>query len=44
MRPDLADVGFEAAWVEDIEPILREHLFNQPEEISKLRDVFLASS
>jgi 5-methylcytosine-specific restriction protein B len=44
MRPDLADVGFEAVWVEDIDPILREHLFNQPEEVSKLRDVFLASA
>jgi 5-methylcytosine-specific restriction protein B len=44
MRADLADVGFEAVWVEDIEPILREHLFNQPEEVSKLRDVFLVSS
>jgi AAA domain (dynein-related subfamily) len=42
MRGDLGDVGLEAVWKEDIEPILREHLFNQPGEIVKLRDVFLA--
>lgn len=42
MRKDLADVGFESVWAEDIEPILREHLFNQPEEQSKLRKIFLS--
>ncbi len=41
MRQDLAEVGLEA-WEEDIEPVLREHLFNQPAEIAKLRDTFLA--
>jgi hypothetical protein len=42
MRPDLGDLGLEPVWKEDIEPVLREHLFNQPEEIAKLRDIFLA--
>lgn len=41
MQKDLADVGLAAVWNEDIEPILREHLFNQPDEIAKLRDIFL---
>lgn len=41
MREDLGDVGLSAVWEEDIEPVLREHLFNQPQEIAKLRDVFL---
>jgi AAA domain (dynein-related subfamily) len=44
MRADLAEVGLEAVWLQDIEPILREHLFNQPDEVSKLRNTFLASS
>ena len=43
MREDLGEVGLEAVWDEDIEPVLREHLFNQPEEIIKLRETFLAS-
>ena len=41
MRDDLGDVGLEAVWEEDIEPVLREHLFTQREEIARLRDVFL---
>ncbi|MDQ6884557.1 MAG: AAA family ATPase [Candidatus Dormibacteraeota bacterium] len=43
MRKDLREVGLDAVWEEDVEPVLREHLFNQPEEVAKLRDVFLAS-
>jgi AAA domain (dynein-related subfamily) len=43
MREDLAERGLRAPWEEDIEPVLREHLFNQPEEIDRLREVFLAS-
>jgi AAA domain (dynein-related subfamily) len=42
MREGLGDTGLESVWKEDIEPVLREHLFNQPGEIVKLRDVFLA--
>ena len=42
MRDDLADAGLSAVWEEDIEPVLREHLFAQRGEIIKLRDVFLA--
>ncbi len=41
MRPDLADVGLGTVWEEDIEPVLREHLYNRPEEIEALRRVFL---
>lgn len=41
MRDDLGDVGLHTVWEEDIEPLLREHLFNQPEEIGKLREIFL---
>ncbi|HTX07486.1 MAG TPA: AAA family ATPase [Solirubrobacteraceae bacterium] len=41
MRDDLGDVGLEAVWEEDIEPVLREHLFTQHEEVARLRDVFL---
>jgi 5-methylcytosine-specific restriction protein B len=42
MRDDLRKVGLDAVWEEDIEPVLREHLFNQREELPKLQDVFLA--
>lgn len=42
MRADLGEVGLEAVWQEDIEPVLREHLFTQDEEVARLRDVFLA--
>jgi SpoVK/Ycf46/Vps4 family AAA+-type ATPase len=41
MREDLAESGFETVWDEDLEPVLSEHLFNQPEELKKLRDTFL---
>jgi len=41
MRSDLGDVGLQAVWDEDIEPVLNEHLFNQPEEIANLREIFL---
>jgi MoxR-like ATPase len=41
MRDDLAEVGLEAVWEEDIGPVLREHLYNQPREVEALRAVFL---
>ena len=41
MRDDLTAVGFESVWDEDIEPVLREHLYNQPEELGRIRGVFL---
>ena len=44
MRDDLGDVGLEVVWEEDIEPVLREHLFTQGEEVARLRDVFLATA
>jgi len=42
MRDDLGEAGLAATWEEDVEPVLREHLFSQHEEIDKLRGVFLA--
>lgn len=42
MREDLGMVGLETVWEEDIEPVLREHLFGQAGEIARLRGVFLA--
>jgi 5-methylcytosine-specific restriction enzyme B len=44
MREDLSDVGLEAVWEEDIGPVLREHLYNQPAEVETLRSVFLSDS
>ena len=44
MRNDLAELGLEAPWEDDIEPVLNEHLFNQPAEIARLREVFLGVS
>jgi MoxR-like ATPase len=44
MKDDLADVGLLAIWEEEIEPVLREHLFNRPEqELDALRNIFLGS-
>jgi 5-methylcytosine-specific restriction enzyme B len=43
MRRDLGDVGLETVWEEDIGPVVREHLYNQPSEIDALRSVFLAT-
>lgn len=43
MRRDLSEVGLETVWEEDIGPVLREHLYNQPGEIDALRSVFLAT-
>lgn len=43
MRRDLGEVGFEAVWEEDIGPVLREHLYNQPSEVDALRSVFLTT-
>jgi AAA domain (dynein-related subfamily) len=44
MREDLGDVGLEAVWEEDIGPVLREHLYNQPAEVETLRSAFLSGS
>lgn len=43
MREDLGEVGLEAVWEEDIGPVLREHLYNQPHELEGMRSVFLAA-
>jgi 5-methylcytosine-specific restriction protein B len=44
MREDLAQVGFETIWAEDLEPVLREHLFSRPEELQRLRGTFLKTA
>jgi hypothetical protein len=44
MRQDLGDLGLEAPWEDDIEPVLNEHLFGQPIEVARLREVFLGNS
>jgi MoxR-like ATPase len=43
MREDLRDVGFETVWTEELEPVLREHLFSRPEELERLKATFLKS-
>ncbi len=42
MRSDLREAGLESVWEEDIGPILREHLFGQPDELNKLHEHFVA--
>lgn len=43
MRDDLATVGLKTVWEEDVAPVLREHLFGHADEVTRLRDVFLAA-
>lgn len=42
MKPELPDIGFEAVWVEELEPVLREHLFARIEDVDQLKKVFLS--
>lgn len=41
IRADLADVGFETIWDEDLEPVLRDHLLGRTDDLPDLRDAFL---
>lgn len=41
MRPDLAEVGFETIWREDLEPVLRDHLLGRTDDLPSLREAFL---
>lgn len=41
IRPDLADVGFEVVWTEDLEPVLRDHLLGRTDDLPSLREGFL---
>ena len=41
MREDLAEVGFEAVWREDLEPVLRDHLLGRTDDLPGLEDAFL---
>lgn len=41
IRSDLADVGFEVVWNEDLEPVLRDHLLGRTDDLPALREAFL---
>ena len=41
IRGDLADVGFEVVWNEDLEPVLRDHLLGRTDDLPSLREAFL---
>ncbi|WP_454778710.1 McrB family protein [Georgenia muralis] len=41
IRRDLAAVGFEAVWNEDLEPVLRDHLLGRTDDLPALREAFL---
>ena len=41
IRRDLADVGFEVVWNEDLEPVLRDHLLGRTDDLPALREAFL---
>jgi MoxR-like ATPase len=43
MKEELNAIGFASVWEEDVAPVLREHLFNRPEQVDRLRTVFLPS-
>ena len=41
IRGDLAEVGFEVVWNEDLEPVLRDHLLGRTDDLPALREAFL---
>lgn len=41
MREDLTEESLAAVWEEDIEPILREHLYNRRDALDEARGIFL---
>ena len=41
LRDNLNDIGFEAVWTEDLEPILSEHLFISTSDLDRAKDAFL---
>lgn len=43
MREDLTEEGLQAVWEEDIEPVLREHLYNRAGALDEAREVFLGT-
>ncbi len=43
IRRDLAEVGFEVVWNEDLEPVLRDHLLGRTDDLPALREAFLGS-
>ena len=44
LRSSPEDLNFREIWDEDLEPVLREHLYSQMEELPRLRDLFLSGS
>jgi 5-methylcytosine-specific restriction enzyme B len=42
MRTDLAEIGYETVWHEDLDPVLRDHLLGRTDELDELRQAFLA--
>jgi 5-methylcytosine-specific restriction protein B len=43
IRDDLAEVGFETVWAEDLEPVLRDHLLGRTDDLPALREAFLGT-
>lgn len=43
IRHDLAEVGFDAVWHEDLEPVLRDHLLGRTDDLPALREAFLGT-
>ena len=41
MKKDLAEVGYQLVWDEELEPVLREHLFTRLDELERLRQIFV---
>lgn len=42
LREDLEIVGFESVWTEDLEPIIREHLYNSENDVARCKSAFLS--
>lgn len=43
MDPRIPEDGFEPLWEWQLEPVLAEHLYARPEEVDRLREVFLGT-
>ncbi|GIW20821.1 MAG: hypothetical protein KatS3mg065_1117 [Chloroflexota bacterium] len=44
MRADLTEESLAEVWEEDIEPVLREHLYNRPDAVAEARSIFIGGS
>ena len=43
LKPNTTTLNFEEIWAEDLAPVLREHLYNQVEELNGLQSAFLSN-